>query len=325
MNDRRRPPRATAQDHENGTADHPAPAPDDTANASSGVPRSHVQLRLEGVYGSLTPAGQKLCDFILQHPEQLLHMTITELAQAAGVSDATVTRLCQAVGYLGFSEFRVLFARDQAVAHQRAVGQLKSTDASEEIRDKVIAGTVAGLNDTCTTLDLRALQRAANAIAKARRVDVYGVGGSAAVALDIRHKLLRLGIPITAHSDVDIMAISSSTLSADDVAIGVSHTGRTEPVVAAVRRARLGGAGTIGLTHAPQSPLAEHCDAVLAYAAKRTAFSADSLTGRIAQLVIADILYATIASSTYEQSALLVDQANVLADSRRIGARRRPE
>jgi DNA-binding MurR/RpiR family transcriptional regulator len=64
---------------------------------------------------------------------------------------------------------------------------------------------------------------------------------------------------------------------------------------------------------------------VLAYAAKRTAFSADSLTGRIAQLVIADILYATIASSTYEQSALLVDQANVLADSRRIGARRRAE
>lgn len=298
--------------------DPPKPRERPVNDVAGAVSRSHVRLRLEAVYSSLTPASQRLCDFILQNPEALLQMTITELAQAAGVSDATVTRLCQSVGYLGFSEFRVLLARDVSLTHPHVIGELKATDAVENICDKLIAGSIASLSDTRHTVDLKSLQGAAEMIAKARRVDVYGVGGSAAVALDIRHKLLRLGIPISAHADVDIMMISSSILSEQDVVIGVSHTGRTEPVVAAAQRAKLGGAGVIALTHNAMSPLAKASDFVLSYSAKPTAFSNESLTGRIAQLVIGDILYAMIACSQYERSSHLIDQANDLANKRRI-------
>ena len=286
--------------------------------ASSPVSKSHVRLRLEAVRRSLTPAGQKLCDFILQNSEQLLHMTVSEVAAAAEVSDATVTRLCQSVGYLGYSEFRVLLARDLTVPREPAHGELKATDAASDVCDKLVAGAVATLTDTRQALDMRALQAAAEALAQSRRVDVYGIGGSAPVALDIRHKLLRLGVPIVAHSDVDIMLISSSTLASGDLAIGVSHTGRTEPVVAAVRNAKLGGAQTLALTHDPMSPLALESGIVLHYAARPTAFSSDSLSGRIAQLLIADMLYAVIACSRYEQAAQMIDHANLQADKRRI-------
>ena len=283
--------------------------------------RSHVRLRLEGVRASLTPTAQKLCDFVLQQPESVLQMTISDLATAAGVSDATVTRVCQTMGYSGFAAFRVMLARDLVNPEPRAIGELKATDAVQDIRDKLIAGSVSSLEDTRQMLDLPALQQAAEQIARARRLDVYGIGGSATVALDIRHKLLRLGVPVAAYDDIDIMSMSSAALSVHDVALGVSHTGRTEPVVAAVRRARAGGACAIALTHDPHSPLAREADVTLLYAARPTAFSNDSLSGRIAQLVVADMLYATIACAEFERSVQRIDEVNALADQRRLRPR----
>ncbi len=282
------------------------------------VAKTHVRLRLEAVYKSLTPTEQRVCDFALQYPEKVIHFTISELSKAAGVSDATVTRLCQSVGYHGYPEFRVLLARDLANPQQMNSGELRVTDAADDIRDKLIAASVQSISDTRYTLDVEALCGSAACIARAGRIDVYGIGGSACVAQDICHKFLRLGIAIVAYSDVDLMSISSAMLSSRDLAIGVSHTGRTESVVDAIRRAKTGGAKTIALTHDPLSPLAKSSDLVLQYAARPTAFSNDSLSGRLSQLVIADLLYTLIAFSSFDRSAQLIDQANALANKRRL-------
>lgn len=282
------------------------------------VAKAHVRLRLEAAYKSLTPAVQRVCDLVLQHPEQVVHFTISELSKAAGVSDATVTRLCQSIGYQGYPEFRLLLARDLAIPLQMSSGELRVTDEIDDIRDKLISGAVQSISDTRHTLDSAVLRTCAASIAKARHIVVYGIGGSACVADDICHMFVKLGMSIVAYSDTDLMTISSATLSGLDLVIGVSHTGRTESVVDAVRRARIGGATTVALTHDPSSPLAKSSDLVLQYAAHPTAFSSNSLSGQLSQLVIADLLYTLIAFSSFERSTQLIDQANALANKRRL-------
>ena len=81
------------------------------------------------------------------------------------------------------------------------------------------------LQDTIEVLQDAELERAVAAIAHARKVDVYGVGGSASIAIDAYHKLLKLGIPAVALSDGDMMAMSSSLLGQGDVVLAISHTG----------------------------------------------------------------------------------------------------
>ena len=286
--------------------------------SSPPVAKTHVRLRLEAVYQSLTPTEQRVCNYVLNNTERAIHLTVSELARESGVSDASVTRLCQSIGYRGYQEFRVLLARDAAKAALPTIGELKVTDAAEDIRDKLIAGSTQSLSDTRNMVNVESLCASAEKIASARRVDLYGIGGSAAVIADIHHKLLKLGIPVIALTDVDLMSISSGTLSSSDLAIGISHTGRSEVIVAAVERARTGGAATIALTHDPLSPLAQKSDIVLNYAARQTTFSSDSMSGRLAQLVIVDILYTIIAYSQFERTAPLIDQANALANQRRI-------
>lgn len=283
------------------------------------VPLENVRLRLEAVHASLTPAEKRLNGYLLHNIDSVIHLTITELAREAEVSVATVTRLCQNCGYRGYTQLRILLAKDRVVIPPSGEGgELEVSDEINVICNKLTAACQQSLSDTRLMLDNDVLLQSAALIANASRVDLYGIGGSATVAVDIRHKLLKLGVAVSAWSDNDLMLISSAGLSTRDLAIGVSHTGRSEPVVAALQSARDAGAKTLALTHNPLSPIAQAADLVLNYSAKTTVFSSDSMTGRLSQLLIADILYTIIGYSHFERSAPRVDRANELASRRRI-------
>ena len=283
------------------------------------VPLENVRLRLEALRSSLTPTEKKLAAFILQNADTIIHHTISELAAAAEVSIATVTRLSQNCGYSGYSQLRLLLAKDMAlIPVTPSGGELQVSDEVSVIRDKLIGATSQSLQDTQRMINVESLLMAAEMMAGAGRIEVYGIGGSSTVAIDIRHKLLKLGLPVAAYSDNDLMMISSSALKSGDLAIGVSHTGRSEPVVAALTNARHSGAKALALTHDPLSPLAQIADLSLHYSAKTTVFSSDSMTGRMSQLMITDILYTIIGYSHFERAATMVYKADTQAIKRRI-------
>ncbi|QKJ88616.1 MurR/RpiR family transcriptional regulator [Paramixta manurensis] len=283
------------------------------------VPLEKVRLRLEAVRSSLTPTEKKLATFILHHADTVIHHTISELARVAEVSIATVTRLAQSGGYSGYAQLRVLLAKDMALIPAAASGEeLKVSDEVSVICDKLVTATTQSLQDTRAMINIDALLRAAEMIAGAGRIDIYGIGGSSTVAIDLRHKLLKLGFPAAAYADNDLMMISSTALKPGDLAIGISHTGRTEPVVAALSNAGQSGAQTLALTHDPLSPLAKNSALTINYSARTTVFSSDSMTGRMSQLMIADILYTVIGYSHFERAASFAQKADTQASKRRI-------
>ena len=54
----------------------------------------------------LTPKGKILRDFIVAQPRKAVFMTIKELAEACGVSEATVVRFVTHLGYRKYSDFQ---------------------------------------------------------------------------------------------------------------------------------------------------------------------------------------------------------------------------
>ena len=184
------------------------------------------------------------------------------------------------------------------------------------------------LADTAALLDAAALDAAARHIAATPRLDIYGVGNSAAVAQSLAHEFRKLAIVATAISDIDTLAISSATLAAGDVALAISHTGRTEAVVAAMERAGAGGAHTLCITHEPASPLGRACGIVLQYGARPTQIALSSHRGgshmgRLAQLLIGDMLCTLIATAHGERSGSLLDRARAMVDARRLAVPRK--
>src|SRR5512145_2816674 len=67
--------------------------------------------RMRGIYPSLPPSERKVVDFVLGSFEDVIRMTLADLAQRSGVSDATVVRLCRSLGFNSFLELKIALTR----------------------------------------------------------------------------------------------------------------------------------------------------------------------------------------------------------------------
>ena len=279
------------------------------------VPGSFV--RLQGAYSGLRAAEQRVADFILKAPDELIYLTVTELAERTHTSESTVVRLCQKIGYKGYQEFKIVLARDLVEETTEIYAAIEPGDDLATVKTKVFQANAQALRDTIEVLDDAELQRAVDALARARRVEIYGVGGSAPLALDAYHKFLKLGLQAIALSDGDLMAMSSSLLGADDVALGISHTGASRDVTDALGRAKAHGATTVCITHRPASPITKVSDVVLVTAAQQTAFRSDASSSRIAQLTIVDTLYVGVANKHHERSLEMIQRTREATAAKR--------
>jgi RpiR family transcriptional regulator, carbohydrate utilization regulator len=279
------------------------------------VPGSFV--RLQGAYSALRAAEQRVADFILKHPDDLIYLTVTELAERTNTSESTVVRLCQKIGYKGYQEFKIVLARDLVGPTTEIYAAIEPGDDLATIKNKVFQANAQALRDTLEVLDDVQLQLAVDTIAGARRLEIYGVGGSSPLALDAYHKFVKLGVAAVALSDGDLMAMSSSLLGQGDVALGISHTGASRDVTDALGRATRHGARTICITHRPSSPITKVSDVVLVTAAQQTAFRSDASSSRIAQLAVIDSLYVGVAHKNHERSLEMIERTREATAAKR--------
>jgi DNA-binding MurR/RpiR family transcriptional regulator len=164
----------------------------------------------------------------------------------------------------------------------------------------ITTADIRAIQETAAGLDLAEVDKAAEAISRAGRVEVYGIGGSALVAGEMQLCLHRIGIPTWSWSDVHSGLTSAALLAPDDVAIAVSHSGATYETVEMLSTAGSKGTTTVALTSFPNSPLAEVADIVLTTAIHETTFRPDALAARHPQLIVLDLIYVAVAQRRYE-------------------------
>ncbi|GII21767.1 MurR/RpiR family transcriptional regulator [Planosporangium mesophilum] len=271
-------------------------------------PSDGVLARVRSRLPEFTGALQRVAELVLTDPAGAARSTIVELAERSGTSPATVTRFCRALGFEGYSDLRLGIAGETGRAARTGgwaddIGrEIQPTDPLERVLGQIMAADTRAMHDTATLLDLREVERAADAIAAASRVDIYGASGSALVGAEMQFCLHRIGVAAWAWTDVHNGLASSALLRPGDVAIGVSHSGQARETIEMLAEAGSHGATTVALTSFPRSPLAEVADLVLLTAAQGTTFRPDALSARHPQLVVLDLLYIAVAQRTHERA-----------------------
>lgn len=279
--------------------------------------RRGVLSRLRSSSRSLFQAGHKVATYILAHPDQVIHSSVTEVAEAAGVSEASVVRLCQQIGYRGFQDMKVSLARDTVEPAKFIHEDVKPTDDLSTVVRKVFESDIAALTDTLKVLDASAMQKATDLILNAQRVEFYGIGSAGPVAVDAYYRMLRIGINATVCIDSHMQAVSASLATPDVVVVTISHSGSTKETVDATRLAKQAGAHTICITNYAKTPITAHADVVLYTAAAETMFRTEAMTSRIAELSIVDALYVCVALARFQESLSHIEKtAEALAVKR---------
>jgi DNA-binding MurR/RpiR family transcriptional regulator len=208
--------------------------------------------RIETAFPQFARQERKLALFVLQQPERVQEMHITELAQATGVGTATVTRFVKKMDCADYSAFKVQLAAAQGI-------QVPPPDTGT-VGDQVFSIYSKMLQGTWAQLDMHQLEQVIKVISQARRVYVYGQGSSGYTAEEFVQRLIRMGIAAFCTTDTHMMFINASIMSAADIVIVLSTSGSSSEVNEAAKMAKQNGAQIVGITGSPKSQLAALVD-----------------------------------------------------------------
>ncbi|WP_114813278.1 MurR/RpiR family transcriptional regulator [Paraburkholderia kururiensis] len=273
--------------------------------------------QVEAMREQLRPSERKLADYVLESPREVLDLSMTEVADRAGVSQPTIARFCRALGFSGFREFKIRLAQGVAAGVPAVYRDVRPDEPVPGVAAKVLDRTIGALIQVRNTLSSDAVAAAIALLAAARRIEFYGAGGSGIAAQDMQHKFFRLGMPSVAYSDPHTFLMSAALLGDGDVVVAISNTGRTRDIVDAAKAALAGGAKVIAITHG-NSPLARIATVGLHANVDEDTDIFSPMTSRTSHLAIGDILAVGVALQRGPALAEKLKKAKDLIVGRRI-------
>jgi DNA-binding MurR/RpiR family transcriptional regulator len=250
-------------------------------------------IRIQSVYETLKSAEKRAADFMLENPEAIADTNITEAANMAKCSDATLVRLARKLGFSGYPELKASITenrQDSGILYE----EISAQDSPMKVVEKVFQTSEQTLKDTFSLLDETQYSEALSMIMNASRILLIGAGDAFTVAYTGYLKFSRIGFNAVCSQDLDLQLIEASKLKAKDALISISHTGRTQTLLSVIKLARQNGAGIISITNYPTSPIAKISDVILSTAAFIPDNFGEIMTKRIPELCILETLYINI-------------------------------
>lgn len=215
----------------------------------------------------LTPSQRRIMQYIVDNYDEAIFLTASQLARRVGVSEATVVRLAQALGFDGYPGMQKKFRKglqdrlstvtrlEHTVDHVRQMG---------DVVVKVLQEDIQNLSQTLRDFPLEIFERAVSDMQSAKRIFVIGLRGAHAPALTLATYLRFLGkqahLLVPGHGEMwDIL----QGLGRSDLVVGISFPRYTQVTLEVLEHARKKRARVGAITDSPLSPLARHAHWVL--------------------------------------------------------------
>ncbi|WP_214816599.1 MurR/RpiR family transcriptional regulator [Exiguobacterium sp. s59] len=274
--------------------------------------------RIRGAYSTLSKKEQRIADYILKQPEQIIHHTINQVADDLDVAESTVFRFCQRVGFKGYQALKIALASDVVAPLQDIHEDITETDTALEIAEKIFSTNGKTIESTRQILEGASLEKAIELFLGARRIEFFGSGGSAVVALDAYHKFVRSGLQVSAILESHMQLMSASQLTTEDVAVVISHSGASKETLDIAKLLKEKGVPMVAITNYAKSPLSKIADVSLYTVSQETAFRSEALASRIAELSLIDALFTAVMMRRGEAARMSLQQMREAISMRRI-------
>ena len=268
--------------------------------------------RLRDIYSDLKGAEKRVADYILKDPSEIIHLSITELADECKSGEATIFRLCRKLEYKGYQELKIKIASEVVKPIEDIHEEINENDDMLVIMQKVLNSTMYSLSQTIKINDSNRLKAAANLICTSNKVAFFGMGGSSALALDAYHKFIRTIQNCEYQCDTDFQAMSASLYKENDCIIAFSNTGSNKELIENLTIAKQNDAKIISITSNSKSPIAKVSDIVLVSYGKQQQYKSEAMESRLSTLCLLDCLFVGVCLNNQD---VYIDNLNKIREA----------
>ncbi len=252
-----------------------------------------VHDRIEVLFYDLTKTEKKLAEYLLNHPREPQYMSISELAEASGVAEATISRFCRKLGLKGFNAFKLELAKAWMAKEIQKEATIDVTGADDlsALAEDLGKNLTQAIQQTYDFIDPDAYKTAADMLLKANRVYCMGLGGSSVLAREAASLFQTLTPKFTFVGDPHLASMLTAQMAEGDVIFYFSYSGATHDLIETFELAKQYNVSKILVTRFPNSPGGELADIKLQCGSNETAMRSGSVAARVAQLAVIELLY----------------------------------
>lgn len=244
-----------------------------------------VLADIQGAYADMSAAERKVADFVSEHPREAVRMSMAQLSRETATSDASVLRMCRHVGQSGFYQLKIQLAMELDAQEPQAGDDTATDDVSAFVEG--VCNAVARIPRTVRTSDVEAC---ADLLARAREAYAFGWGSTYAVAFDLAHRLMRMGVRCHTTESVERMMRMLLLCGEGDVLVAISHSGDTRYTIQCMDLALARGAKVALVTNAPDGEAARHASLVLATDVADDVLGSWGHTSHVVEDVVCDLV-----------------------------------
>ncbi|MEG0276476.1 MAG: MurR/RpiR family transcriptional regulator [Coprobacillus sp.] len=258
---------------------------------------------------------KKIAKYIINHYDVVVEMTVGELANASGASEASVSRFCKKIGVKGFHHLKISLAKEMIESDTpevKVTNHISIDDVSQSLQN-ILANKVEELKQTVSMMDADKLEEILNVILHARNVQFVAVGNTIPVAIDGAFKFNQIGITSVAGTIWENQIGYIYNLSNQDVVISISNSGESRGVITAMEAAREVGAKTISITNHDKSTVALASDYHITTATREKLFLDGYCFSRVSATTVIEILYLFLTSMKEDSYKCIARHENAIA------------
>lgn len=210
---------------------------------------------------------KQISAYILENYDKAAFMTASKLGSIVGVSESTVVRYANELGFEGYPQLQAALqnlTRTRLTSFQR-VEVTHSLMGDGDVLKKVLLSDAERIRDTLEHIDYNAFEKAVDKICSADHIYVIGIRSSATLASFLGHSLNMLFDNVVSLEGCSGSEVFEKMLniSERDVLVAISFPRYSKRVIRAVEYAHSLGANVISVTDSTSSPIAEKADQTL--------------------------------------------------------------
>ena len=263
---------------------------------------SDLQTFIRERWGDLTPNHRRVAEYVVSNPFLVATMGIEDLAQAASVSAATITRFVRHLGLKNYAEFRAIAVQQ----YQGLLQPIENVDRAqhrptEEVMGQTLASTRQNVEELGGSLSPLNLEALVDRMAAAGKVGMLGFGSSARCLnylFGLTEPFLRNQVLLDGTGGQERMARLIGRMGPHDLVLAMSLPRYSVATLEFVRLARASGVHCVAFTDSEQSPLINLCDQAFLLPARHPILNSSAIAGFVFMEAIAAVLTARYQSAS---------------------------